>query len=199
MTTVAEHEESRRGGIPGPFWTPANGVTLLRVPLAVGAAVCLAEHMRLAAMALMAASFLTDAIDGAVARMTHSESEWGKVLDPLADKVVFLILGMALVLLDVMPLWFLVAIAVRDLGVGIGGLWLALRRGLLPSSNVAGKLSTTVLALYMIRQAFWPATTGTLAWGLDWLGWLAAATLLVSTAVYFVVGLTRRSPYGPPR
>ena len=60
--------------------------------------------------ALLAAGILTDFLDGKVARLTRTVSEWGKVLDPLADKFAALAIVAALALRPTeprLPLWLL--------------------------------------------------------------------------------------------
>jgi phosphatidylglycerophosphate synthase len=168
--------------VQGRFLTAANAISLARIPLAGAAVACLAVGERSLAMILLGAAFLTDALDGAVARATHSTSDWGRILDPLADKAIFAVLGVALAWLGLIPWWLAGGILARDLVIGIGGLRHIRRLGAIPESNAAGKLSTFVLAAYLCKQAFWPAP----AWlgGLDPLGWIAVAVLLASTIVY---------------
>jgi cardiolipin synthase len=168
--------------VQGRFFTAANVISLARIPLAGAAVACFAVGERTAAQVLLVAAFLTDALDGAVARAIGGTSDWGRILDPLADKLVFAVIGVALAWLGFIPWWLAGAIVARDLVVSIGA-WRHIRLlGAIPESNAAGKLSTLVLAAYLCKQAFWPAP----AWlgGLDPLGWIAVAVLVASTLVY---------------
>ncbi len=176
--------ETTRRGPRGPFFTPANVVSLLRVPLGACSIWLLAEGMRTAALLTMAAAFLSDALDGAIARRSQI-SDWGKILDPLCDKLVFALIGVSLAWMGVIPAWVIVLIVARDLFIAVGGVALALRRGIIPSANIGGKLSTVVLATWMVRQAFWPADSA-LAFRLDWLGLVAVALLVGSTVGYVI-------------
>lgn len=178
--------------IRGPFLTLPNIISLARVPLAVAAVVCYMLGARLAAQLLMAGSFLTDALDGAVARMTGSVSEWGRVLDPLADKLVFAVFAIAFASLDVIPWWLVFTLVGRDVVVALGSVFHMDRIGDVPSSNLLGKASTAAMAVYLFKQAFWPAQP--VALGLDALGWFATATLLVSTVGYVIVYVRHRKP-----
>lgn len=181
--------------IGGPFWTVPNALTLLRVPLAVGAVWCEAVGLRPAAIGLLTTAFLSDGIDGFVARATRSTSEWGRVLDPLADKVVFIVLGVALVVLHRIPGWFLATLVARDLAVILGSILHIRRHKNVPSANILGKLSTTILAVYMLRQLFWPTSASMVA-GLDPLGVMALVALCTSSIVYALAFLRHdsRSP-----
>jgi cardiolipin synthase (CMP-forming) len=180
--------------IRGPFLTLPNLISLARVPLAVAAVAFYASGARLAAQLLMAGSFLTDALDGAVARMTDSESEWGRVLDPLADKLVFAVFAIAFASFGVIPWWIVFVLIGRDVVVTVGGILHMGRIGDVPASNVLGKASTLMMAVYLFKQAFWPARP--LALGLDPLGWLALAVLLASTLAYVLVYLRHRLHHG---
>lgn len=69
-----------------------------------------------AAVLLFFVGALTDWFDGYLARKYGEESELGKFLDPLADKVLTSTAFVSLYIVDVMPLWMLVVIVLRDFG-----------------------------------------------------------------------------------
>ncbi len=81
--------------IKGKFLTPPNIISMTRVPLALAAAFSLQGGHRLETAVFMVLAALTDAIDGALARKTGTVSDWGKILDPGADKAAFLIMAFA--------------------------------------------------------------------------------------------------------
>ncbi|MEX1365636.1 MAG: CDP-alcohol phosphatidyltransferase family protein [Nannocystaceae bacterium] len=168
--------------INGPFLTLPNLISLARVPLAGLAVAALVLEARLAAQGLMLAAFLTDALDGAVARATGSTSEWGRILDPMADKLVFAVLGGALAWMHVLPWWLVAVVVGRDLLVTVFGLRHMGHIGQVPTSKALGRASTLLLASFMFVQSFWPARH-TVA-GLGVLGWLAVLALALSTADY---------------
>lgn len=174
----------------GPFLTLPNIISLARVPLAVAAVVSYVFDARLAAQLLMLGSFFTDALDGAVARLTGSVSQWGRILDPMADKLVFAVFAIAFATLDVIPWWLVFALIGRDALVAIGGIRHMGHIGDVPSSNRLGKLSTAMMAAFLFKQAFWPGEA--VALGLDWFGWTATAVLFASTVGYAFVYLRHR-------
>ena len=145
--------------VRGPFVTLPNLISLARVPLACGAIACVVLGPRLAAQILMLAAFATDALDGAVARLTNTTSEWGRILDPMADKLVFAVLGGSLAWLGRLPWWLVMLIVGRDLLVTVFGLLHMGRIGEVPSSKTLGRLSTVLLATFMFVQTFWPSAT----------------------------------------
>lgn len=101
-----------------------NGLSLVR--LALGLAFPFSpESWRIGVVAVAA---VTDAVDGFLARVLHGESETGRLLDPIADKVfVLMLMGTLLVEGAIHPLWAM-GIAARDLVVLAGVAGVALRR-----------------------------------------------------------------------
>lgn len=140
----------------------ANQLTLLRIPLALGMFVALmrgdpAGHM--AAFVLFLAAVVTDWVDGYVARLTRSISAFGKVADPIADKI--LVIGALIALLRErqlgIPLWGVFLIIARELAVG-GLRILASAQGQVAAAQPWGKLkmgvqSVSVLAMLAILVA----------------------------------------------
>ncbi len=138
----------------GRFWTAANGLSLARIVLVVPIAVLLWRNGSVAwVMALVALGVLTDFFDGRVARWSGTVSEWGKVLDPFADKFAALAIGGTLALRPPaphLPLWLMGLIVARDILVFGGGVILAKRHGAVPASVWMGKLAVGALALTVL-------------------------------------------------
>lgn len=121
----------------------ANKLTLLRIGLAVGVFLALTRgeaSFHLAAFFLFLAAVVTDWVDGYVARKTHSISAFGKVADPIADKI--LILGTLIALLRSkeleIPLWGVFFIIARELLIG-GMRILTSAQGHIPVAEPWGK------------------------------------------------------------
>ncbi len=76
------------------------------------------QHNRFAAAWLLAAIGATDWIDGYIARRFHQVSELGKVLDPAADRLLFIV-GVAGIIIDrSAPLWFCLMVVIREVLIG---------------------------------------------------------------------------------
>ena len=94
--------------------TLPNFLTLLRIIAIPVFLVFLVNHDYAAGFMLFLAASVTDAVDGAIARLTDSKSDLGAVLDPVADKLLitssFVVLGLA----GVMPAWLVVVVISRD-------------------------------------------------------------------------------------
>jgi cardiolipin synthase (CMP-forming) len=104
---------------PNRILTVPNIVTLVRlscIPLFLWLLFGLED--RVLAAALLGALGATDWVDGYVARRFHQVSELGKVLDPLADRLLFIVGVGALIIDGSVPLWFAWAVVVREVVVG---------------------------------------------------------------------------------
>ena len=134
---------------------------------------------------VFAAAAATDQLDGFLARRWHVESPFGKIADPLADR---LMIDAAVILLwihDRLPLAALAVILARDLLLA-GGYKLVVPRGYQFEVNLLGKAATWLLyaslALTMVTRA------GT-SWPL-WLFW-AGIAVAVAAAVQYVAKARR--------
>ena len=141
----------------------ANILTLVRVALIpVLVAVLLSELTNsdlLAAIVFIIAS-ATDALDGWLARRRSMVTSFGKLMDPLADKLLITAALVSLVALFRLDAWVAMVIIAREFAV-TGLRMLALEQGHVISASVWGKLKTTtqvamVLALIWVdRPAPW--------------------------------------------
>lgn len=143
--------------------TTANKITILRIlliPFFVGAAIYYVrtanEWCRLAAIVCFVVAAICDGVDGYIARHYNQISELGKVLDPLADK---LLLVSAIVLLSFdntpyfrrIPFWLTVTIIGRDLLILIGVIVIHFTVGKVKvRPRLSGKLATVFQMLAVI-------------------------------------------------
>lgn len=129
---------------------PPNLVTLVRMALVPVALVFLARDQRLWALAAMAVMFVSDGLDGYLARRLSRVTELGKVLDPAADKIAVAAVLIYLVAAGEFPLWALLLVVVRDVAIVLGGVAIARKRGTVPQALMVGKVAAFVLALVVI-------------------------------------------------
>jgi cardiolipin synthase len=100
--------------------TLPNFLTLLRI-IAVPVFLILVSNGQYgAALILFFGAGITDAIDGAIARIMHSKSNLGANLDPLADKLLVVSSFMIMTWLGVIPIWLFILVATRDVVI-LGG------------------------------------------------------------------------------
>lgn len=94
------------------------------------------------AFVLLVIFVLTDWVDGYVARRFDQVTRLGKLLDPIADRLLIVVVGLGMVLADLIPLWVVLVLVARDLVVIVGGVVLV-RRGITPPAVTRiGKTAT---------------------------------------------------------
>ena len=175
----------------GPVINTPNLISLTRIPLGFAACMFLVRKSFVPVVIVIFVGVLSDFIDGIIARKTNSVSDWGKIFDPLADKIAIGAFIITLAFVEAVPLWFVILFLARDALIAVGGFLLTKRLGSPPSSNKWGKLSTLIISVYlttaavcyMLDSTLWPSYM-VLA-GLDPLGLLSLGFVLVSLFVYF--------------
>ena len=160
-----------------------NALTILRlalIPLFVALLIPAEGGYSWPAAIVFAVAGVTDQIDGWLARRWHVESQFGKVADPLADR---LMIDAAVILLVVvhhrLPWVALVLVIARD-ALLIGGYKLLMPRGYELEVNFLGKLATWVLYASL---AFVMVTHEGTGWPL-WIFWTGIVLALAAAAQY---------------
>mgnify|MGYP006273460909 CR=1 FL=1 len=179
----------------GRFWTIPNALSLTRLVLVVPIAVFLWRDGPLDwLLGLVVAAILTDWFDGRIARWTGTISDWGKVIDPIADKFAAFMTVAALTFRSAdpqLPLWFFFLVVGRDLAIVAGSALIARRSGQIVESAWAGKAATLWLALTVLAAVLKAdAPVMNVAF------WMTAGLLVFSFAVY-LIRYARMPP--PPR
>ena len=113
-----------------------------------------------AVVLLILYGMVSDYLDGYLARKLDEVSEWGKVLDPIADKVSAFFLFLYTVYIGLIPIWFFVLELVRDLVILTGSIHLKLRHGKVAMATMSGKWSVNALAGYWMAAFFFPELLG---------------------------------------
>jgi CDP-diacylglycerol---glycerol-3-phosphate 3-phosphatidyltransferase len=162
--------------------TVPNVLTVFRillVPVLVTALLSGFSSDALAAGVFVLASF-TDALDGWLARRQDSESTFGKLMDPLADKLLVTSALVSLVALDRVQAWVAMVIIAREFAV-TGLRQMAMEQGHVLAANLWGKVKT-VLQIAMVLALI--AVDGSPAW-VDALVYVTVAVTVYSGADYF--------------
>lgn len=135
----------------GKFWTLANMLSLARLVLVIPITYLIIKDGSVAwILGLVFAALCTDWFDGTVARWSKTVSEWGKVLDPLADKIAAVTVVCALTIRGSLPLWFLVLLLVRDILIVWGSTLATRRLQRVLMSLWWGKVAVFMLALTVL-------------------------------------------------
>lgn len=133
-----------------------NTLTVLRLLLTPCFALLLGQGRRREALAVLVLAALSDGLDGFLARRLRQTTELGKILDPVADKLMQLTM-MLCALQRVPRMWWLLALhLVREGCLGALGA-AALRRGCpVPGARWYGKTCTAVLYAVLTAVLIWP-------------------------------------------
>ncbi len=144
MRTSASHIWSDLGR----FWTTPNVLSMLRLVLIMPLAwLIISDGPLLWIMIIVVLAIATDYFDGRIARWSNTESEWGKVLDPMADKLGGGMVVAALAIQGSIPLWFLLTLAIRDIVILLGGGIIRMKTGQIVASMWSGKVAVTAVAI----------------------------------------------------
>jgi CDP-diacylglycerol---glycerol-3-phosphate 3-phosphatidyltransferase len=164
-------------------------LTVLRIMLVPVLVVALLGNTRegdvLAAIVFALAS-LTDFVDGYLARSRKAITTFGKLMDPLADKLLIIAALISLVSLNRLEAWVAMVIITRELAVTVLRL-AATQAGVVMQASMSGKVKTGMqiaLVLALIAVPSQPL----------WVSLLLYATVIVTVAsgLDFFFGLRRR-------
>ncbi|MEF3193141.1 MAG: CDP-alcohol phosphatidyltransferase family protein [Halothiobacillaceae bacterium] len=129
-----------------------NLITAARMLLIPWIALVLFEAHYAEAAALFAVAAVSDGVDGFLARRFGWQTRLGAILDPLADKAMILAAMVALVATGLLPMWLLVLLLLRDLGIVAGASHynFFVRHGFVPRPLLIGKLHVFLVAMLIL-------------------------------------------------
>ena len=137
-------------------WTIPNVLTMIRlllVPVFVVVYFRTSAEPKYAALAIFAAASLTDMLDGYLARQLNQITDFGKLFDPLADKLMVLSAMVCQAVTGVFPWAAVIVVACKELVMVLGGLFM-LSRDVVVYSNIAGKAAQVCFILSLILSFF---------------------------------------------
>jgi CDP-diacylglycerol---glycerol-3-phosphate 3-phosphatidyltransferase len=174
-----------RGETPASWGNIANIITVVRIllaPVFIWLLLLDGGHdtwIRWVAAALFVVAILTDSVDGFLARGRNLVTDAGKILDPIADKV---LVGGALVALSILGevwWWVTIVILVREVGITVFR-FIVIRDTVIPA-DVLGKVKTWVQSIAVIL-ALVPLDRFVGGW-YAWVVWILLGAALVLTVV----------------
>ena len=165
----------------GPIFNVPNTISLVRpalIPLFVWLLVGPEELVCGGWLLFIIAS--TDWVDGYLARRLNQVTEFGKLLDPVADRLAVVASVGAGWWVGALPDWFVVLLIIREVVVALGAAYVGMRGGGKIDVRVVGKRATfgiySAITWFILAQGY----------GWEWLRWLATFTAIVSLAMYYV-------------
>ena len=134
----------------------ANKLTLLRVVMIPAFLLVLYLHVPGAnywALAIFALASITDTLDGYIARRYNLVTKFGKVMDPLADKLMLMTTLFCLYATGRIPLWVPIVICIKECSmIAIGAL--LYRKDIVLPANFFGKLATVLFTAAVLLSFF---------------------------------------------
>ena len=120
-----------------------------------------------------------DIIDGFIARKFNAISNLGKILDPVADKVLQLSAVICFTVKEIIPLFVIIVLGLKELTMLIGGGIISKKKKNMVYSNVFGKIASFITSVTLCAMFFtWEG------------GFLADYKSIVDIVLYIAVGLS---------
>ena len=137
--------------------TLANAISVSRILLSIPLVLLLDSNKLWQAFVIIILIVLSDFIDGYVARQADEITNFGKLIDPVADKICMMVVIIYLIIIYKLPfLLFFVTLAIRDTFLIIIGVYLMFSQEEVFQSNISGKwfmgISALMMALFMYQE-----------------------------------------------
>lgn len=138
-----------------------NILTIIRFLLIPIIVIFAFEDNYIATMIVLTISGLTDVLDGYIARKYNFISNFGKLMDPLADKMTQVALLGTLAIQKIIPVWIIVVVIIKEF-LMVSGASFLYGKELVVSSKWYGKLTTVLFYIAIVCSLFTQYWNGTL-------------------------------------
>ena len=172
-----------------------NALTILRFILIPFIIIYIAKDQYIEAFIFLTLSGLTDVLDGWIARKFNFITNFGKLIDPLADKTTQISILVTLALKDIIPMWILVIVFIKEFAM-ISGASFLYGKELVVSSKWFGKLATVLFYLAIVSSfiikywndiAFMPGNSVCILPQFDiYIYYLALVATIFSLIMYYI-------------
>ena len=156
-----------------------NILSVIRILLVPVFVILLLTGHNVAATVVFLAAGITDVLDGYIARKYNCISTLGKVLDPLADKLIQASAFICLWVMNYIPWWMPVIYLIKEILTVIGASIVLTKKKSVVMSNVFGKIATVLVfcaiaAILLFKEKISP---------------LVITVICIAVASYFVISL----------
>lgn len=172
------------------IWNLPNVLTMVRlvlVPIFIILVLNGSVGAMWAALVVFVVAAFTDLYDGKIARERGLVTDWGKIWDPIADKALTLGAFVVLSIAGLVPWWFTVVVAARELGIT----WMRsrlLKRGIVVAANSGGKAKTVSQMFLTVFLVFpWDSVWGVSNALFDVTGLAVVRWVLITIALFLTV------------
>lgn len=162
-----------------------NIICILRIGLVWPVVTSMLARNYQATLWLFAVAAFSDGLDGWLAKHFHWQSNLGKTLDPLADKLLLVAVFLVATWLGLIPRWLTVAAVSRDVMIGLGALAFTIGWGPLNGApTVWSKLNTLLQVVFVLAIVLSEAQGWNWSGALHVLAIATLCTVLISGAGY---------------
>lgn len=176
------------------LWTVPNIISFTRILAIIPIVYFLRYQDRqsdLIAFFLMAYAYVTDFLDGFLARLLHQETILGRIIDPIGDKLLAVTVSAVLYIQSRLPFAFFVIILSRDIIISFGAIYAMNTRKLVLPALFWGKIATVVLGFVLCCYPLVIALEGRQSWYMTaaeavvkFGTWVSAFLLVLSLFIY---------------
>ena len=168
----------------------ANAISISRILLAIPLILLLENKKLWKAFIVILLIVLSDFLDGYVARKANVITNFGKLIDPIADKVCMLVVAIYLIIVYKLPfLIFFITLAMRDTFLIIIGVYLILSQEEVFQSNISGKwfmgISTLMMAFFIFQDPL------NIPEYLLWLSYVVSVILFIISTYEYIIRYLR--------
>ncbi len=135
------------------IFTIPNILSLIRIPILIIVIYFIKENNKGLTLFFLIIAVITDILDGYIARKNKMETDLGKILDHVVDKIFFNSVAFFLYLFRGLPLYFVLILFMRDL-ISLFFGYIIFKRGKIIASNLSGKVAGFSLSLLFIFYLF---------------------------------------------
>ena len=165
-----------------------NQLTIARIcaiPLFI---ILLLMGFRVAATVVFLAAAFTDMLDGKIARKYNLVTNFGKLMDPLADKLLTMAAFVCLVELGDIPAWMVIVILGREFII-TGMRQVAAAEGIVIAAGWSGKIKTVcqMVAIPLIMLNNWPCSMLPFNFPLDQIALWAALVMTIWSGAEYII------------
>ena len=129
---------------------------------------------------------LTDVIDGFLARKFNWITNMGKILDPFADKLMQCTVLICLSIKSLIPWWLAAFYILKELLMGIGGLFVFKRKDVIVVSNKYGKAAVCVFYAAMFFIILFKETFEKMPMLIDAISIVTLSTAIFAISMYYI-------------
>lgn len=97
---------------------------------------------------------VTDILDGYIARKYDMVTKWGKIMDPLADKLMLIVVLVSLYTIQIVPLAVIIIVLIKELLMVIGAIFIYRHKRTIVQANFIGKASSATFYIAILALVF---------------------------------------------